>query len=284
MKSEISRLKEIVNYLATITPPRNYRQPASLETAASFIEKDLREYGYLPWRQKWTAEGGEYANLVAQYNAGKEKTLIVGAHYDVCGYQPGADDNASGVAGLLELARMLSESKIGLPYTIELVAYCLEEPPFFATQFMGSYIHAASLQERKVNATGMICLEMIGYFTNQPQPYPADWMKKVYPPKGDFIVVVGIEDHASFNNRIFELMRKDSEVDVQVINFNRHEALAGLSDHRNYWDLNIPALMINDTSFVRNSNYHQMSDAPDTLDYHKMAQVVDSLFRAVVKL
>src|SRR5207342_1395907 len=135
-----------------------------------------------------------YSNIIASYNPKATKRLIVGAHYDVCGNQPGADDNASAVAGLLETARLLGENKPEIDYQIDLVAYCLEEPPFFSTQHMGSFVHAKSLHENKIDVIGMICYEMIGYFSDQPnsQPFPAPELAKIFPSTANFIIVVGI--------------------------------------------------------------------------------------------
>jgi Zn-dependent M28 family amino/carboxypeptidase len=206
----------------------------------------------------------------------------------VAGDQPGADDNASAVAGLLETARMVFEQMPPLDYRIDFVAYCLEEPPYFGTRNMGSYVHAKSLHDSNVDVMGMICFEMIGYFSDEPnsQKFPSPYLATLYPHTGNFIVVVGIEKYAAFNRQVYELMRQGAAVDVQVISFPQGAGseYAGLSDQRNYWTFGYPALMINDTSFLRNPNYHQVTDTIDTLDFGKMKAVVDSAYNAVTQL
>jgi hypothetical protein len=135
----------------------------------------------------------------------------------------------------------------------------------------------------------MIGVEMIGYFSDKPnaQPYPSPELAKVYPTTANFIVVVGITQYAAFNNRVHQLMAANSGIDVQVISFPKGDALSGLaalSDHRNYWRFGYPALMINDTSCIRNPNYHQPTDTIETLDFEKIAEVINSVYRAITRL
>lgn len=169
------RLYKDVEFLTTIRPFRNFQNLDSLKKVCDYIKEEFKKAGFTTEDQKWIAEGNEYTNVIASYNAHKSKRLIIGAHYDVCGDQPGADDNASAVAGLLETARQIAEAKPDIDYRIDFVAYCLEEPPFFATENMGSYVHAKSLSDNKIEVLGMICYEMIGYFSDEPnsQPYPS---------------------------------------------------------------------------------------------------------------
>lgn len=201
------------------------------------------------------------------------------------------------MAGLLETARLIAERKPETDYAIELVAYCLEEPPYFATNLMGSYIHAQSLHAQKADVIGMICYEMIGYFSDLPhsQPYPSPELEALYPHTANFIIVVGIQEHRAFNERVWQLMKSapasdsapasaSAPVDVQVVSFPGAGGLAGLSDHRNYWTFGYSAHMINDTSFLRNTNYNQMSDTIDTLDFDKMTAVVDAAYHAITQI
>jgi Zn-dependent M28 family amino/carboxypeptidase len=289
MKASKERLYKDVEFLTTIQPPRNYRNNDSLEKVCFYLKKEFMLMGASPEEQTWHAEGREYKNIIAAYNTNASKRLVVGAHYDVAGNQPGADDNASAVAGLLETARMVFANKPTLNYRIDFVAYSLEEPPFFATDFMGSYIHAKSLHDKKVDVIGMICYEMIGYFSDKPnsQSFPSPELAKLYPHVANFIIVVGIDKYAAFNTRVHQLMKKDAAIDVQAISFPQSHAsagLAGLSDQRSYWRFNYPALMINDTAFVRNPNYHQVTDTIDTLDFDKMTAVIDGAYNAVVHM
>jgi Zn-dependent M28 family amino/carboxypeptidase len=277
-----------VEFLTTLTPARNYLHPESLEKTCTYIKTEFEKMGATPEEQKWLAEGKEYKNIIASFNREKSKRLIVGAHYDVCGNQPGADDNASAVAGLLETARLVFEQQPSIDYRIDFVAYCLEEPPFFATKSMGSYIHAKSLHDGGVDVIGMICYEMIGYFSDAPdsQSFPSPLLATLYPSTGNFIIVVGIEKYKDFTEKFYSLMQKDAGINVQVISFPAGfgSEYASLSDQRNYWAFNYPALMINDTSFLRNPNYHLPSDTIDTLDFQKMAEVVNGACKAITQM
>jgi hypothetical protein len=286
MKAKTSRIYQDVEFLTSITPSRSYENIDSLKHVTDFLKGEFSKMGVKTESQVWTAEGSEYENVIATYNPSKTRRLIVGAHYDVCGDQPGADDNASAMAGLLEIARMIFEQQPELDYRIDFVAYCLEEPPFFGTELMGSYVHAKSLYKNNVEVIGMICLEMIGYFSDEPdsQPFPSPELAALYPSVANFIIVVGIEEHGAFNNKVHQLMSTDSGIDVQVINFPTPDGLASLSDHSNYWKFGYSALMINDTSFIRNPNYHEKSDTIDTLDFEKMTEVINSTYKAVIKI
>ncbi|PRY12805.1 peptidase M28-like protein [Pontibacter ummariensis] len=286
MKAQTSRLYHDVEFLTTINPARNYLNLSSLEKVVGYIQQEFKQCGAAPGTQTWQAEGREYKNILASYNPDKSRRLIVGAHYDVCGDQPGADDNASAVAGLLELARLVFAQQPALGYRIDFVAYCLEEPPFYATELMGSYVHAKSLHEHKVDVMGMICLEMIGYFSEKPdsQPFPSPELAELYPHVANFIIVVGIAQYEDFNRKVHQLMSDGSAIDVQVISFPAAHGLAGMSDHRNYWKFGYPALMINDTSFIRNPHYHMPTDTIGTLDFEKMTEVVNSTYRAITNM
>jgi Zn-dependent M28 family amino/carboxypeptidase len=287
MEASRKNLFRHVEFLTELSPARNYRNTATLKKVVDYLVNECRTYGSTPEKQAWKAKGREYENIIVQYDPNKGKRLVVGAHYDVAGDQPGADDNASAVAGLLELIRLTFEQKPDLGFGIDFVAYCLEEPPFFGGDQMGSYIHAKSLNQKRVDVMGMICLEMIGFFSDEPdsQRYPSPELAKIYPSTANFIVVVGIDTHAAFTDQFYKAMAKDSRIDVQVIIFPKGDMLsgmAGLSDQRNYWRFGYPALMVNDTSFVRNPNYHEQSDTIDTLDFEKMTEVVNSVYRGIV--
>lgn len=286
MKAEKDRLYTDVAFLISLTPARNYKNATSLENAYTYIKTEFEKAGAAPEVQTWLVAGSEYKNVIASYNAHKKQRLIVGAHYDVCGDQPGADDNASAVAGLLETARMVFEAKPDLSYRIDFVAYCLEEPPHFGSHDMGSYVHAKSLYDDNVDVIGMICFEMIGYFSDVPnsQPFPSPELAKQYPHTANFIIVVGIEQYKAFNNMVHRLMAEGSGIDVQLIHFPSAAGLAGLSDQRSYWLFDYPALMINDTAFIRNPNYHTKSDTIETLDFDKMTEVINSAYRAITKM
>ncbi len=284
--SSLNRLYTDVQFLTELRPYRNYQNLESLAEVVSYISNEFEKSGLTIQFQKWEAAGNEYTNVIGIYNGHKSRKLVVGAHYDVCGNQPGADDNASAVAGLLETARLIGENKPELDYAIEFVAYCLEEPPFFGTTEMGSYIHAKSLYENGDDVIGMICYEMIGFFSDEPnsQSYPSRELAALYPSTANFIIVVGIEEFDGFNKQVRNLMAEKAGIDVQVISFETGGDLAGMSDQRNYWKFGYRALMINDTSFVRNPHYHMSSDTIDTLDFPKMTEVVTGAYHAIINM
>jgi Zn-dependent M28 family amino/carboxypeptidase len=207
--------------------------------------------------------------------------VVIGAHYDAAGPYPGADDNASGVASLLELARLLDDG--ALSTQVELVSYPLEEPPFFGTDRMGSAVHAAALNDEGVDVRAMLALEMIGYFVDAPhsQRFPFFLMRPFYPSTGNFIVVAGSLFQRSIVRTVREAMRAATPLPVESINAPALLPGISLSDHRNYWHAGYDAAMITDTAFYRNPNYHTATDTPDTLDYTRMAQVVDGVRAAV---
>lgn len=288
-----------VQFLTELNPARNYQNIESLAKASEYIEQHFVSLGLDTRRQVWTVYGQEYSNVVARYTSprpleGNEARplLVVGAHYDVAGDQPGADDNASAVAGLLETARLLAKLKPDLAYDIELVGYCLEEPPFFGGSDMGSYVHAKSLHDAGIPVKGMICYEMIGYYSDEPgsQPVPDPSLVGLVPTVGNFIGVIGRPENGEFNQAFYQAMAKDSEIEVVGIGLpDQHfpsalSGLVGLSDQRNYWKFGYPALMINDTSYVRNPHYHQVTDTMDTLDFDRLTQTVNSAYCGIVGL
>ncbi|HEX2236918.1 MAG TPA: M28 family peptidase, partial [Gammaproteobacteria bacterium] len=235
--------------------------------------------------QPYELNGKTYRNIIASFGPETDERIVVGAHYDsVAANVPGADDNASGVAGLIELARLLGQAT--LPMKIELVAYTLEEGQHFRTQRMGSAVHAHSLKERGVPVRAMLSLEMLGYFTDVPdsQHYPHPLLKLFYPSRGNFIAVVGKLDQPLIVRRVKSAMRDASKLPVYSINAPLWVPGIDFSDHRNYWDAGYDAVMITDTAFYRNPNYHTPHDTPDTLDYTRMAMVVQGVYAAVVVL
>jgi Zn-dependent M28 family amino/carboxypeptidase len=280
------RLHQHVQQLTTIQPARNYANLASLNKTAAYISDEFEKMGYQVETQAFRVDGKEYKNIIASYGKKEGQRVVVGAHYDVCGDQPGADDNASAVAGLLETARLLQEQKPALAYQVDFVAYSLEEPPYFATEHMGSAVHAKFLYDQQIEVKAMICYEMIGFFSDKPnsQQFPDPALARIYPNTGNFIIVVGRQGYETFTAKIKSLMQAHSSIDVQSISFPSSQGLAGLSDHRNYWKYNYPAVMINDTSFLRNPNYHQKTDTIDTLDFKKMAEVVKGVYAAIIGL
>jgi Zn-dependent M28 family amino/carboxypeptidase len=281
----VANLRKTVEYLTSIRPHRSFTHQESLNIAASFIEQHFHDYGLTTELQTFEATGNIYANVIGTMGANRAERVVVGAHYDVCGEQPGADDNASAVAGLLEVSRLLNHFASTLDYQVDFVAYTLEEPPFFGTPKMGSYVHAQSLHEAGVKVRGMICLEMIGFFTNDEdsQEYPLPIMRLFYPSRGNFIGVVG-----NFRSRAL-VKEVRTHMDASQINVESLSAPAiipgiNFSDHGNYWEFGYPAVMVTDTAFFRNPHYHEVSDVPETLDFDTMKEVVKGIAWTVLNL
>lgn len=251
-----------------------------MEEASAYIRASLDSIGFTSRRQEFDTDSGRYHNIVAFYGDTTLPRLVIGAHYDVCMDLPGADDNASGVAGLIELARMLKGEKPELKHCIEMVFYALEEPPFFRTQKMGSYIHASDLAARKVEVEGMISLEMIGYFSDEKdsQQYPLRVMKLFYPSRGNFIAVVGKSGMRKMAKKFKRGFIRHSDIGAEMLIAPESVPGVDFSDHLNYWYFGFDAVMITDSAFMRNGNYHKKSDTEETLDYRRMAEVVKGIF------
>lgn len=278
-------LRETVSFLTGIRPYRNHLNLDSLQRAAQYIEQRFREYGLKTEEQWLEVDGQKYLNVIGTIGADKSERIVIGAHYDVCDDQPGADDNASAIAGLLETARLMSLHGRNSKYRFDFVAYALEEPPFFATENMGSYIHAKSLQEANATVKGMICLESIGYFSDKKnsQEYPAGIMKWFYPKIGNFIAVVGNFKSGSFLKEVKKHMQAAA---IGVESLKAPALLPGVdfSDHRSYWTFGYPAVMITDTAFYRNPHYHMATDAVDTLDFEKIKEVVKGVVWSMLNM
>jgi hypothetical protein len=256
---------------------RNYKNVQQLQRVSAWIKEQMHLFGIPCQYQNYSVQGVGYRNVVCRLTTGHADKVIVGAHYDVFGEQQGADDNASGVAGVIETARILAQQKSQLTHNIEFVFYTLQEAPFFKTEHMGSFIHAQSIQAQKDQIQGVYILEMIGYFNeNLVQEYPTG-LKWVYPQHGNFIAAVSNLQSYALGAKYCQSMQQLDRLECQ--RFVAPSFVSGMefSDHLNYWKLDIPAMMITDTGFYRNKNYHSKTDSLKTLNIGKMAQVVDGL-------
>ncbi|MDH5180457.1 MAG: M28 family peptidase [Gammaproteobacteria bacterium] len=280
-----SSLGRSVHYLSVKIGPRNLKHYDGLQRAAKYIHQEFTNLGYKVERQQYQVEAKAVENLIIGIGPKDAPRIIIGAHYDSFGDQPGADDNASGVAGLIALAKLLKLSENKLDKRIELVAYTLEEPPYFRTQLMGSYQHAKRLHNNKVKVIGMIALEMIGYFSDEEdsQNYPIGLMGMFYPDVGNFIGVVSNFSSSSLKNRLAEQIKK-ADIDVQTLMAPAILTGVDFSDHMNYWEFGYDAVMITDTAFYRNHHYHKHSDVISTLNLEKMAAVVRGVYYGVLDL
>lgn len=267
-----NRLIKDVEFLTSIFPFRNYKNIESLRKAAAYIKKEFEKTGLHTEIQTWEADGNIYENVIASYLPEQKLRFIVGAHYDVYKDQPGADDNASGVAGLIELARLFSESGIAPDYGIDFVSYCLEEPPFFRKKEMGSYVHSESVHSAGKEIIGMISIEMIGYY-GEKQNRSAD--------HENFLVISGIKKFEAFNSKLTALLREADEMIIRKVSYADDAKNNGPSDHRNYWKFDYPGVMLIGTSKEKNPNYHKDSDTIETLDFEVMSKAVRTIANAV---
>jgi Zn-dependent M28 family amino/carboxypeptidase len=284
--AEPSRLESMVRALSN--SPRDFSHIENLDRAAALIANELKSAGATVTEQEYrvsSANGaGTYRNVVGTLGPDTTDVIVIGAHYDACGPYPGADDNASGIAGLIELARLLAHATLST--RVELVAYSLEEPPFFRTSNMGSAQHASLLQQNGTKVRAMISLEMIGYFSDDPtsQAYPAPFLRPFYPSSGNFIAVVGNLRSIGLVRSVKKAMMAGSVLPVYSINAPGWIPGIDFSDHLNYWNSGFPAVMVTDTAFYRNKAYHTAHDTPDRLDYNKMAQVIQGVYQAIINL
>ncbi|WP_293303892.1 M28 family peptidase [Pedobacter sp. UBA5917] len=277
----------ISSHLKTLTKTpqfRNHNNIDQLNLTADYISTIFKKSSDSVYTQEFTFDQKTYKNIICSFGTENKKRIIVGAHYDVCGDQEGADDNASGVVGLLEISRLLKGKK--LDYRIDLVAYSLEEPPYFRTEFMGSYIHAKSLKESKAEVFGMISLEMIAYFKDEAksQSYPLGILSVKYGNKGNYITLVKKFGSGQFVNQFSKNFKATKSILTKT--FAGPPKLPGIdfSDHLNYWKFGYDAMMITDTSFYRNKNYHQKTDTIETLDIPRMSKVIDGVYSGLISL
>lgn len=282
LSADPARLRRHVEKLSITFHPRNCSHPGNLDLCAAYIAKDFEKAGAKVGVQTFQASGKTYRNVVAHF-PGREasaKRFIVGAHYDSCWETPGADDNASGVAGLLEMARLIGEHGSRCP--VELVAYTLEEPPYFRSQYMGSYVHASRVPDPQ-NVRAAVVLEMIGYFSDRlgSQCYPLPFFHLFYPSRGNYIGVVSELKQRRIVKEFKAGMKGTTPLPVYSVNAPRWIPGIELSDHRNYWPFGMEAFMITDTAFLRNHAYHQRCDTADRLDYTRMGQVVVAVYEAI---
>lgn len=274
----------VVEALAAIDPPRNAEHPESLERAATFIAGRMTAAGHSPELRPFRVGAAQYYNVSALIGSGERKRIVVGAHYDVHGNTPGADDNASGVAALLHVASKLAAKAPAID--VELVAYALEEPPHFDTADMGSAHHAKALADAGVEVVVMLSLEMLGYYSDEPdsQKYPQPGLARYFPSTGNYLAVLGLSDDGPFLERIRNAMSRVTDLKVFALSGPPDFPGMSQSDHVNYWRQGFPAALITDTAYFRNPHYHQASDRPETLDYYRLQKAADAVYNAVMDL
>ncbi len=278
-------LKQHVMVLADEIGERNLFLPKKLDAAAQVIRLFWEEMGHHPKVQEYKAQDVTCRNLTIEIKGNRKpgEILIIGAHYDSIQGSPGANDNGSGVAALLEISRMFGTKPRNR--TLRFVAFANEEPPFFQEPDMGSLVYAKQCREDGDNIVGMVCLETIGYFNDKPgsQEYPPP-LGFFYPDRGNFIAVVG-------NTASRKLVRTFTEhfmgsVDFPVECIATFESIPGIdwSDHGSFWRYGYPAIMLTDTAPFRYPHYHLAGDTPDQIHYPSLAKVVYGTYGALSKM
>jgi hypothetical protein len=234
--------------------------------------------------QRYEYEGNEYHNLVAEKigSTKPEEIIIIGAHYDTALKSPGADDNGSGIAALLELIKWFDNYEN--ERTLRFIAFTLEEPPVFGTPNMGSYVYANSCQQKQEKILAMFCLEMLAYFSNKKgsQRFFSPELKARFPDKGNFISIVGDLNSKILVETLTELLKKTTVIPVEPL--VAYQPIKGInfSDHASFWSFGYRAVMITDTAFYRNNHYHEPSDTVDTLNFNLFAKLVVGLHAAFI--
>lgn len=282
-----ANLEAAVRKLSEEIGTRSHSEVDKLDRAADWIEERLGSSGCRVRRQEFGFGGNAYYNIEGEVGGDAEggPVFVIGAHYDTVEGTPGADDNASGVAVMLELARLAASR----PYprvTARFVAFSLEEPPVFRSSRMGSMVYARSLREEGATLLGMVSLEMLGYYDQArgAQFYPLPVFRWFYPRTADFIGFVGNFASMDLVARARRAFRAHSGLPVQ--SFSGPSFIPGVdfSDHRSFWKEGFKAFMITDTAFYRNPNYHGLGDTAGTLDFGRMAELARGLDKALREL
>jgi hypothetical protein len=283
------KLREHVTAIAS--RPHNIDLHADLEAAATYIEAKLTELGYAPQRQEYTERDKPVRNIEvviepSEAKGGDVETYVVGAHYDSVGFSPGANDNGTGTAATLELARLLRDLK-PREARLRLVFWVNEEYPFGKTPRMGSYIHASALKAKGERVAGAISLETIGYFSDEPgsQKFPSPF-DLIYEDRGNFVAFVGLPGSRSFVHSALGAFRRNAA--FQSIGGVAPDFIPGIgsSDHWSYHQMGYPSLMVTDTAPFRNPQYHRTTDLPETVDYDSLARVtkgVEGMLRELMR-
>jgi Zn-dependent M28 family amino/carboxypeptidase len=279
------RLRGHVSHLAVEIGQRNVFRPDALHAAADYIRSVWAAQNYQVNSQYYQAMGVKSENLEVR-RIGKtkpEEIIVVGAHYDTVRGSPGADDNASGVAALLELTRLFATAET--ERTLRFVAFVNEEPPFFFWGRMGSGVYAEAAKARGENIRLMISLEMLGSYSEKPgsQGYPP-LFRHFYPDRANFIAMVSNRASRKELQQLVAAFKSHSDFPVESL--ATFEIIPGVawSDHLSFWRAGYPAIMITDTAFYRNPAYHAADDTPEKLNYPAMASVVEGLFHALTAL
>jgi len=263
---------------------RNMWHYTQLNAAADFIENSFSRAGLQPRRDSYEMHGQACHNIEAEIRGASPRILLVGAHYDSVLGSPGANDNGSGVAAMLTLARPFAGRKT--EHTLRFVAFVNEEPPYFLSNEMGSFVYAGRCKERGDKISAMISLETIGYFSDAPhsQNYPSPGLGLFYPKVGNFIGFVGNVGSRALLRRSVALFRKHAKIPSEGAALPAFIPGVSWSDQWSFWRNGYPGIMITDTAPFRYPYYHSASDTLDKLDYDRFALVVSGMQKVIEEL
>ena len=275
-------LRTDVQKLAADIGERNLERYSSLAEAAAFIERSFVSAGMQAQRDNFEVRGQICSNIQAEVPGASNEIVLVGAHYDSVAGAAGANDNASGVAGMLTLARRFAAERRSK--TIRFVAFVNEEPPYFQTRDMGSLVYAGRCKTRGDRITAMISLETIGYFSDQPhsQVYPSPGLGAFYPKTANFIAFVSSFSSRRLLRQALTSFRATGKLPSEGAAVPSFIPGVGWSDHWSFWQHGYPAIMVTDTALFRYPYYHLGTDTPDKLDYDRFTLVVSGI-EAVVR-
>jgi hypothetical protein len=277
-------LRADVQHLSGQIGERNLARYPQLNAAADFIESSFRQAGFEPRRDSYEVRGLASHNIEVEMRGLSPEIVLVGAHYDSVFGAPGANDNGTGVAALLALARRFAGKSTNA--SLRFVAFVNEEPPYFQTPEMGSLVYAGRCKAHGDQIAAMISLETIGYFSDAPrsQTYPVAALGAFYPKVGNFIGIVGNVSSRWLVRRAIAEFRQDGKIPTEGAALPAAIAGIGWSDHWSFWQHGYPGIMITDTAPFRYPHYHEGSDLPDKLDYDRFALVVSSTEKLVRSL
>ncbi|MDQ2659363.1 MAG: M28 family peptidase [Verrucomicrobiota bacterium] len=273
-----------VQKLAGDIGERNAQHYPGLLAAADFIERSLAEAGLQPRRDGFELRGKRFENIEVEIGGTGEEIIVIGAHYDSVFGSPGANDNGSGVAALLALARRFAGPAHAR--RLRFVAFTNEEPAYFQTEEMGSLVYAKRCRARGDRIAGMISLETIGYFSNEAgsQKYPVPGLQMIYPGSGNFIGFIGNLRSSALLRKALGSFRAVATIPSEGAALPAKVPGVGWSDQWAFWQCGYPALMLTDTAPFRYPYYHTASDTPDKIDYASMARVVRGMERVIARL
>ena len=266
---------------------RTPRRPKALKTSADWIESQFKAAGLPVTRLAYEAAGQAFENIEAVLPGTEARSgvLILGAHFDTVEDCVGANDNGTGVASLLSLARVLADRSPRPVWEVRFVAFTMEEY-YFSSHHMGSMVYAENLAKEGKEVAGMLSLETMGCYSDRQgsQKYPLDALAMLYPSQGDFITFVGNHASARLVRKTVKAFRKTATLPSEGLAAPEFVPGIGLSDHRSFWKQGYPALMVTDTAMFRYPYYHSPQDTPDKVDFDRLARVVAGLEKVVEEL